>query len=251
MAALFTAASTQYLANTAPSLPSTGYPFTVGMWVSLAAVGASARTLFSFSDTATTNNYLLVRMTATETVQCTASAGGTESSSTTAASMVAGRWHFIMAQFISATNRRLWVPGINGFSTQANQQSTTSRVPTGLDTITIGALQTSGGVTEPWDGSIGELWIANSTFEDSGSAGNFFAIAQGGPFAFPHIANKIVEYHSFRKDLSSDTFDNEEDFLSIPGTEIITNTNGVTVGPHPPLPYWYVKPGQVIRNLTI
>lgn len=252
MAALFTAASTQYLVNSAP--PVLDFPFTVGMWVNLTAIGTVARCLFALSDTATTNNYLSIQMFANEGLGLAAAAGGTENTTASGISLApAGAWCFALARFISSTNRR--VAGLKSTGDFAAAAGTTARAPAGMDTATIGALSTSGGITLPWGGLIGEFWLANGDIYTDSAANVdqpfMTQLAYGGPFSVPHMQNDILEYHSFRRDLSSDTFDNEEDFLSIPGTEIFTNTNGVTVGWHPPLPYWYEKPRQYRRVLTI
>lgn len=245
MAALFTAASTQYLINSAPTV--LDYPFTVGMWANLAAAGTVNRTLFALSDTGTTNNYLLVRMNTLEQFQTVAAAGGTENASGSSFNAVAGTWNFLLARFISSTNRRFIA--LNNAGVVASGNTSTARAPIGMDTITLGATSTSAGISDPWDGLIGEYWLANSdVYSDSAAvvdANLLRQLAYAGPFSMPQITSNLVEYHSFRKGVTSDAFNNEEDFLSgIGAGEVLANTNGVSIGHHPPLPYWYEKPGQ-------
>lgn len=250
MAAIFTAASTQYLTNSAP--PITGYPATVGCWVYLAALGVVNRTIWSVSDTATTNNFYRLVMSSGEVLRAGAAAGGTEVNAALTTALVVDSWHFVVARFISSTNRK--IAGL--FPTGAIEHGTiaTARAPTGLDTMGIGILSTSAGATEPWSGGIGELWYTNTDIQSDGAQlldSTLRQLAYGGPFSVPHIAKDIIEYRSFLKYPSSEGDDPSEVFHGALGRQTWTNTNGVTTGRHPPLPYWYVKPGQVIRNLTI
>lgn len=253
MAGFFTAASAQYLVNAAPAV--IDYPFTVGMWVKLTAVGASDRTLFALSDTGTTNNYLLVRMLATEVLSIVGRAGGTENVSSTAIALTAGRWVCVVARFISSTNRRMDIFWGNQGSASyiTHNQSTTARAPTGMDTMTLGSLSTSGGVTEPWDGSIGEYWLANVDVQPDGAAlsnPTMLNLALGGPFSIPQIAGNIVEYRSLR----ADPVNGEARDLYIGAGKPMqnwANTNGVTIGPHVPLPYWNINPEQTKTMLPI
>jgi hypothetical protein len=247
MAANFVAASTQYLANAA--VPFTAVPFTIALWYY--PINTTTQTVLCLSDTGTTNNYFNLRKIST-VYQLRSAAGGADASAS-AGTFAANAWTFIVARCISATNRRLAV--LNPDGSAGNGQDTTSRAPSGIDTLGIGALLTSGAPQSPIDGLIGEFWCTNTDIQDDGLAlqgAMLRQLAYGGPFSVPHIAKDIIEYHSFRKDLSSDTFDNEEDFLGGIGIgEVLTNTNGVTVGPHPPLPYWYERPRQSRRVLTI
>lgn len=250
MAALFNGASTQYLVNSTPSI--VALPFCVGMWVNLTAVGAVARTLFGLSDTATTNNYSIIRMTSGELLQIAARTGSTENTFN-CGSLVAGQWHFLVARFIAATNRRC--SQIQASGTVSTGSSVTNRPLSGADTMTLGALSTSGGITEPWDGEIGEFWITDADIgtDPAADIGEplLRQLAYGGPFSVPNIVDSIIEYRSFRKYPSSDGDEIREVYFGAAGIQIWTNTNGVTIGSHPPLPYWYVRPTQYIRELVV
>lgn len=243
MSAFFVGANTQYLVNSSPTLASTGYPFTVGMWYNLTAVGAVTRTLFAFSDTGTTNNYLRIIMNSSEAMQAGARAGSTESQSTAIGAVVAGTWAFIVVRFLASNNRRIMVLDRAGLV--SSTASVTSRAPTGLDTMTIGALSTSGGITDPWDGAIAEYWLANADiYPDVIDLDQYFfrQLAYGGPFSIPLVAKNIVEWHSFRCGPDT-TFDNlDETYFGTYAPPNWVNTNAVSLGPHPPLPYWFQKP---------
>lgn len=249
MAADFDGASTQYLNCSAPTL-TLAPPFTVGMWVNLRAVGSTQRALFSMSDTGTASNWLLFDMTTGEQLSMRAIAGGSAVATNVTTALTVGTWNFGLARFITASNRRLACLFHTGLIQHANNG--TSRAPTGMDTITIGANVTSTGVAIPWDGLIGEYWITQG---DVGLVTTALPddlirqLAYGGPFSVPHIADKIFEYRSFRQFPTNAGDDSSDVFVRNPQTW--ENVNGVTIGPHPPLPYWFVKPGQVKSQLIV
>lgn len=239
MAGNFTAASTQYLSNSAP--PVLDYPLTVAFWFNLAAVGTVSRSLWGLSDTATTNNYLRIRMGANEQVNIGAAAGGAASENAVATTLVPDTWNFLIARFISATSRRLSILFPTGAIASVN--GTTSTAPTGMDRMTFGANQTSAGATDPWDGLIAEAWYTNTDIQADGAAiqGDLMRqLAYGGPFSVPHIAADVLEYRSLRCGLASDQDNAEEVYAQ--ARQTWSNVNGVTLGAHPPLPYWYEKP---------
>lgn len=239
MSASFIAASSQRLVNATAPLPSTGYPFTIGTWASTNTAAATQGTIFCLTDTASTNNYLELRRT-TGSATVAATAGGTESNAALVSAFASGTiglWTFVIVRMISATNRR--ISGIFPNGTISHNVDATSRAPSSLDAISIGSREAST-PTNFWDGRIAELWFTNTDIQADGlqlQNSLLWQLAYDGPFSVPHIAKDIVEYHSFRHDLSSDTFSNDEDFLGIPGLETLTNTNGVTLGAHPPLRY--------------
>ncbi len=202
MALLFTAASSQYLECTSP--PITDYPWSCGMWVRLTAVGSSVRTWCALSDTGTTNNYLDWRMNATEEAEMGASAGATENAGASG-TLVAGRWAFVVARLQTTASRRRAILMANG-STDSNT-STATRAPSGMDTLTIGALKTSGGASQFWDGAVAEFWLAKGDCFASTSTNPtremMFALAYRGPFAFPYLRGNLLEYRSFRQGIVS------------------------------------------------
>lgn len=250
MAVNFEAASSQYLVNgTTSGLPTTGYPFAVGMWAKLTAADVVTRTLWGLSDTGSASNYLIVRMTTTELIGCTAAAGGAESNNVLATACPAGGWVFIVARFISSTSR--WISGLFPNGVVNHTQGVTARAPTGLDTITIGATNTSSGISSPWDGGMAEYWLSKADVQADGAQlqeSLLRRLAYGGPFSVPHIAKDIIEYRSFRVNPSGDGVG--EVFHGLAGRQTWSNVNGVTTGPHPPLPYWYRKPDDSTRMLV-
>lgn len=249
MAASFVSASSQYLINSTQPIVSTGYPLTVGVWVNPTSFPNDG-TVWAISDTGTTNNFIRGYFNTSGIPRLGAAAGGTENISAGSA-VTAGTWNFIVYRAISSTNRRIIILHANG--TSSENQATTARAPAGLDNLTVGGHKTSAAATDFFNGLVGELWLTNTDIQPDGSVLNtdtLWQLAYNGPFSLAHIAKDIVEYHSFRKDLSSDTFDSENDVLPILG-ETLGNTGGAIVGPHPPLPYSYIRPGQTMRNLVI
>lgn len=243
--------STQYLTQALP--PVLDYPFTVGVWFNLRAAANSTRAVFSLSDTGSTTNYLQFRMNTSEVMRNVAEDGTGETAGAATTSLVAGEWNFSAVRFVSAIARRFRPLYGNGFSGE-NGSSATSRTPTGLDTITLGALETSGGASQFWDGLIAEYWILNADVGlFSGADMNSSLTRQlafGGPFSVPSVARSIVEYRSFRTSINGG---GPEDIYfgpkGAPGTWV--ETGGVTIGPHVPLPYWRANPAQTKRQLVI
>lgn len=204
--------------------------------------------MFSFADTATATNYFSLHQDSTG-FRIGANAGGGENI-VTGGMPVVGSWSFVVARFIGAASRRIATLNPDGSTTHA--VGAVSRAPTGLDAISIGSLETSAPGTF-YDGLIGEFWYTATDIQPDGLQldDNFLRqLAYGGPFG-THIAKDILEYRSFRKYPASDGDDASEVYFGGAGRQLWTNTNGVTTGPHPPLPYWYVKPGQTQTELVI
>lgn len=122
-----------------------------------------------------------------------------------------------------------------------------------MDAMAIGS-QASATPTEFFDGRMAEIWYTNTDIQADGlqlQDALLRQLAYGGPFSVPHIAKDIVEYRSLRVHPDSRGDQPSEVYHGKFGRQIWTNANGVTAGPHPPLPYWYVKPGQTRRPLIV
>ena len=246
MALRFTPASSQYL--TAPA-PITAMPFAVGLWFRLVD-DANVKTLWSLSDTATTNNYWRVRASSTEFIGLGAAAGGTEDQ-TTLDPVAPDTWAHVIARFITATNRRISCLEFDGSFNVLND--TTSRSPTGIDTVTLGARQTSAGAAEFWNGDLAEYWLTKADLYRSDAdltREMHHQIAFGGPFSWQPIVHNLVDYRSLMSHVASRTDALGELFPPIGRVEWSAN-GGPDRADHPPLPYWHERPAQHRRALVL
>lgn len=237
MAAFFASASSQSLSTTVPELPSTGYPFAVGMWVYPTTTSVE-KTLFSMADTASANNYLEIRQNASNQFVAAAIAGGSEVTAT--AGINGTGWHFVLARFDSATLRRIDVLSPTGQTPSGN--NTTSTAPTSLDTMALGA-RIASTTSQYFDGLIGEFWYTNTNIQPAGGATQTPVLRQlgwGGPFSVPHVGQNVVQYWSLREHPTAPKGD-EALIGAGKAWQSWTNTGGVTIGPHPPLTCMYER----------
>jgi hypothetical protein len=244
MSAQFVSASSQRLLNATHTV--TAFPYSVGLWAY--PVTTTAGTIFSLVDTGATNQYQRVSISGGSQWSIRAAAGGAENSAASG-TVTANRWAFLVARFIDATNRRLDVLQFSG--SVVSIQGTLSRAfPTSAETMALGANE----ISAPADflnGSIAEFWYTKTDIQPDAAALNsnlLRQLAYGGPFSVPHVAQAIVEYRALR---SHPTLNDPIETYSSGAENTWTNTGSATLGPHPPLPYWYVKPNQTQTLLTI
>lgn len=239
MAVAFNAGLSNRLRNAAAPLVSTGYPVTVAAWV-YPTTTAAARSVWSLTDPAAAASYFNVLQSSGDQWSLIASDG--TASTVSGGSVTANAWTFLAARFITTTNRRL--DGLLPDGSTFAIQSTASRAPTNLSMLAIGARE----VSTPaifFTGRIGEFWYAAANIAGTGAldSGLLRSLAYGGPFARPSLAAKVIEYRAFRKNRV--TGEGGDVYVGA-GQQMQswTNVNGVTIGPHPPLPYWYANPRQ-------
>lgn len=244
MSASFIAASSQFLKRSAISpFPTTGYPISFGAWVNTPAASGTAKFIWSISRTSVADEYLFMRVGTTNLASIGArQTGGGDTVANAATALAAGTWNYVVGRFTSATNRRIAV--LQSTGVVEHNQSTTNIAPASMNAYAYGVSLSSSNDAF-FGGLIAETWLTNTDIQADGAQlqdATIRQLAYGGPFSIPHIMKDIVEYHSFRDHLSSDTFSNEaDDVLPLLG-EALVNTAGVTVGAHPPLPYWYAHP---------
>lgn len=251
MGVSFTRASSMRLVNSAPPLVSTGYPLTVGCWVSMLSVSSANNTVWAFSDTAVDNTTIQLLIQTTEIPSLSVEAGGVLSACQTTTAFTVGTWNFVVCRAIASANRRMAVLLPDGLLEHGS--TVTARAPTSLDTFSIGMREDLTPNT-PADAIVAEFWYTQTDIQADGGQlleSTLRQLAFGGPFSVPHIAGDILEYRSFRKYPTSDGDEIGEVFHGAAGRQFWTNTNGATIAPHPPLPYWYVKPGQIQTELVI
>lgn len=249
MAASFAAASSQSIRNAGASV--TAPPFTVGFWLNM-PTSATTRVIFSLADTGVTNSYWIIFKSTSDVLTFGSSQTNGGSQNSAVATAISGNaWEFVIARAISTSNRRMSVLHATGLVEHV--QGTTIVTPTGIDTIAFGGRITSA-PDLPNEGLVGEFWCTNTDIQPDGAqldGAMFRQLAYGGPFSVPHVAKDIIEYRSLRKYPSSEGDDVSEVYFGGAGRQTWTNTNGVTTGTHPSLPYWYVKPNQNQRALVI
>lgn len=250
MAGSFVRASSQFVSRASVSLPAGLYPFTIAAWVNPASIPAATMTAVGFHTSSSNVNFAYLGVTSTTGTPRLTCQGTGNQATTTATGLTTGNWSFMLGRFINTTNRRLSVLHYNGVLEHA--QGTTSVVLASQDTTAVGAFVGSAN-SNFFDGRIGEFWYTNTDIQADAAQlqdSTLQQLAYGGPFSVPHIAKDIVEYRSLRKHPSSDGDDGFEIYSSV-GRQTWTNTAGVSIGDHPPLPYSYVRPGQIQRNLVI
>lgn len=250
MAAKFTASSTQYITCSSPPITGSGYPLTVGCWLRLASNGTAQQVIWALTDTATTDNYLAVSSNTNGRLGVAAAAGGLENLAMVATGMATGAWTFVLARFVASANRLISVIHSNG-NTEHNVTST-ARAPAGMDIMTLGIRSTTGSFF-PFDGDVAEYWVANIDVQGDGAqiqVPTLRQLAYGGPFSVPHVGPNVLEYRSFRKSVVSDA-DSVGEVYHGTARRTWVGTGGPTVTDHPPLPYWYVRPNQTKRHLSV
>lgn len=248
MAGDFTIASSQSL-RSSTLFPATGYPMTIGAWVNARTLPATNQVIAGLGHSAAANSLFTNIQATTGKFRISALAAGTAQDTMTVGVCAVNTWNFVLGRFINATNRRLDVL-FSGGATE-HVQNTVSSSPAVLDTTTIGARLAAGSLSSFFDGLIGEVWFTNTDVQIDAAALDDSLLQQlafGGPFSVPHVAAGLVEYRSLQKAPISNEIGQ---FYAAKASPTWINSNGVTIGPHPPLPYWYANPSQTIRSLVI
>jgi len=133
MSSFFTVASSTKLTDAAPSILT--FPFTVGMWCYPTVVDGTQHAAWWLGDTATVNNLWALRIGNTNLWTITCRGGGTANNAT-AGTAVVNTWQFVVVRVLAANNR--WVQDLQESGVITSGQTTTSRTPTGVDTLAIG-----------------------------------------------------------------------------------------------------------------
>jgi hypothetical protein len=246
MSAHFVNTSDTYLS--APNTLLTAYPFSVGYWV-YPTGSAVFRAHVSVGDSSASNQYIYVGQNDSNQLSMVLQSGGTADTAVTG-TLIINRWNYAVARFYSATSRRLDLLSATGIATSASD-ATSRAFPTGSTTFSIGNYSSNAATTLHHDGFIAEVFFSTSTIQADAAALNASLLRQlayGGPFSVPHVAGAIIEYRSLRSD---PTLNDPNEIYSRQPLQTWTNHNGVTLGHHPPLPYWYVKPRQTMSRAAV
>lgn len=224
-------------------------PFTIGMWILPRSVSA-LQYVVGTGDTGSSSAGFSVRISATGQWIINATSGGVSSEGTIAGA-IANSWSYVLARFITTTNRRMSVLFPDGSISHA--QNTTSRTPLAaeIDHWTIGARELAT-ASQFVNGQVAEFFLSDADVQVDGAqtdAALVRQLAYGGPFSIPHVVNNIIEYHSFRVDPTKPRLG--EDFYGRAGIQSWAAAGTPAAGPHPPLPYWFVRPNQTKRLLLV
>jgi hypothetical protein len=205
MAYQVTGTSTQYITATAPV---TAAAFTISCWSRFSSTTGN-KWIVSLSNTATGDRFLLYYAGQLLSFFVNSSAGFAQPQSASAA---ANTWHHCAAIEESAASHWIY---LNGTGTQ----STTSRTPSGINGLTIGADRINNGVTTFANGNVG---IAD--------------------LAIWNVALTAAEITSLSKGMSADNVRRSNlvfyaplvrELIDIAQARALTNTNSCPVADHP------------------
>jgi len=207
--------TTQYLERTA-SIPTLTFPFAVAAWVYPTSLTGD-EVIVSFGDTvgnAESQQLLLVAGVPTARSR-SASVNG---DATATESLVASTWHHVLAIFISATEREVYIDG----RVETRGTNATSLTPAGLDAYAVGRLiqLTPGSL---FTGRVAEIsvWNLSTTFAPS----EFLSLAQGTSALQLRTSELIIH----------DKFLGQAPTIDMIGGFSLTATGAPTVADHPPI----------------
>ena len=251
MSLAFTAGSSTGMSY--PAAWTLALPFTVGMWVYPTTTGTQ-RYIYNQADNVSITDGRLGLLQDTADVWGIEAFDGTTEDIATAGTVVANQWTFLIGRFISSSNRRLSVQPFSG--TPVHAQGTTAITPGGSLVTYLANTQIDGTPSSFFSGYIAEVWFVRADIQADGAQlqnTTLWQLAFGGPLSMPHIAKDLFSYQSFSLGPSvtnTKGYTNSENY--IPKGDFVWNiSTAVTTAPHPPLPYWYVKPGQNKELLVV
>lgn len=231
-----TTASQQALVTTTPGVAT--YPVTLMCWA-CPLTGTSDSSMVMFGQTGNVGVWMGIDFAVASGFFLPCS-NGTTSNDTAFIAHALGRWDFLVARCISATNRRLSVLTSQGIITHV--QSTTNITPT-LNRLTIGKFGTTDN-SGFFTGMIAEVTIVGADIQPGGAqTENWFLrkLAYEGPFAFPSLLDDIIEYRSFRS--VSVTENEAETWFGRRGRQTWSGVLNIpAIGPHPQLLGTYRRP---------
>jgi hypothetical protein len=246
MSATFLTSASTRLINSSP--PMSGYPITVCCWFMPFSLPASGdRTIWSIG-IAGSNQWMALKLNTTSAVM---SVNGSASVDTVIQTVNTGGWNFALLRFATATSRRAAFINRNFVYSQAS--GTTSSTVTGTyNRFSVGSQEAgAAGSSGYFDGLVAEFWYTATDIQrDAANLEQKVAwqIAFNGPFSVSRIVPEILEYRSFWRSLGTEYSDGEDVYTGSRGQQNWVNTNGVDVGPHPPLiePYRRSSVGKLI-----
>ncbi|GAB6164271.1 hypothetical protein JCM19992_02710 [Thermostilla marina] len=206
---------TQYL--TRGESPATTVPLTLAAWVFAERLDVYGDVLGLCRAAGESNGWFLqVRGPDGARAAAVACAGGTFAVAPSTGSCTASRWHHVAGVFSSHAARRVYLDGTPGTT------ETTNLVPSGVDTITVGAWQRLGSPTVFFPGGVAEAAVWTAALD----AGEIAALAAGtSPLAIRRDA--LAAYWPFGGTYPQ----NDSDVAS--GRYVLTPIGSPTWIPHP------------------
>jgi hypothetical protein len=221
------------------------------MWV-FPTQTASSQTIFSICNGAAANSFFDISQNTTAQFEANAQSGVSPSTAAAALTISANKWYYLVARFITGTNKTMSVLSYDGIV--ANGSNSTSDIPTSITRAAFGTRDISTRARF-FDGIVSEFFITNVDIQGDGAAlqtSTLGWLAFNGPFSIPHIAKNIVEYRSFRDGLDSTQDSLMDNYWGAFGRQTWVNNAAATVGISPPyLSSSYAKPQQKKRILVV
>lgn len=147
----------------ADSAPITGYPFTMAGWGKTSQI-ISNQSLIFIADKDVTDHYFDLIFgggIVGDPLRFLAASGGTTANADTSTGYSADTWHHACAVGTSATDRAVFIDG------GSKGTNATSRTPTGLDRISVGARNFSGAPSTFFGGDAAEIAVWNVALSDA------------------------------------------------------------------------------------
>ena len=144
------------------TLPVTGYPFSVSLWVKPTGLGITD-TYFVLGQDAVSTDFWTVQQQSSNLIRAITNDGGIANASTTT-EVTAGNWHHVLAVFASTSSVSIY------FDTHLEQVNLSPRNPAAPDVIRFGESPTGG---SDFAGRLGEMavWSSALTADDAVTLG--------------------------------------------------------------------------------
>jgi hypothetical protein len=241
MSLSFVTANNSYLRVNSPN---TAAPITFGFWFNI--LDTNVENMAWFGDSGGTATFGIYK----DGTNFHLYAGGAGSNVAYGDASVLG-WHFLIQRVMSTTNYRAAI--LNPLGAIAHAAGT-GNATFDFTTLTLG--NNSSSPTSGLTGNIAELFYTDTDIQPDGLQLDetlLRRLAYRGPFSVPSLKKDIIEYRSF---FSRTVNDKAGDvYYGKYGKQTWANTNGVTIGPHPPwaMPWnrRYIRPKQNDRAVSL
>lgn len=259
MGAQFISGSNQIIAH--DSIAPIGLPFTMACWACPIGTFGSNRAIIALANKANIQNYFYLGTTTTSKFDAHTTTGGTGVTTASNTTAVLNSWYFILARYVTTTNR--WIVVYDPSTGLVDQvQTVTSNAPiVGTLAVSIGGIRGSTIFLPSW------AWVGEAFYTDAELPFDPAAalpaewvrkLALEGPFSLPLLSDDIVEYKSLLSGCAT-AVQTEQQSIGESYSRIGLQTwaNPYTaasvplIAPHPPISSNYVRPSQIAPILVI